>query len=153
MRTSRERTIMVTNPPALQWLCGAMMGLFGLIWGLDLAQNGFNATKTAVCLVVILLWGLVLLWTKMLSVTVNGSEIAVRKMFGLVRFRVDVSQVRRVHTLIIRYPKVRYTMYIRYVRTDEGNFKIRGTMPGSGKLINFLEANLPRECFTLRDLT
>lgn len=153
MRTSRERTIMVTNPPALQWLCGAMMGLFGLIWGLDLAQNGFNATKTAVCLVVILLWGLVLLWTKMLSVTVNGSEIAVRKMFGLVRFRVDVSQVRRVHTLIIRYPKVRYTMYIRYVRTDEGNFKVRSTMTDSGKLINFLEANLPRECFTLRDLT
>lgn len=153
MRTSRERTIMVTNPPALQWLCGAMMGLFGLIWGLDLAQNGFNATKTAVCLVVILLWGLVLLWTKMLSVTVNGREIAVRRMFGLVRFRVDVSQVRRVHTLIIRYPKVRYTMYIRYVRTDEGNFKVRSTMTDSGKLINFLEANLPRECFTLRDLT
>lgn len=144
----------VGMPRFLGHLCGWVVGVFAIPTVIGIA-TGQDPTGWLITLAVLaLLWGLVELWVHTCYIQVNGWMITVRKSFGLVKFKVHISDIRRVENVMANLggsPALRNSNVTVY--TDRGTFKVETLMENSEKMLRYLEENLDPACFTVRDLT
>lgn len=144
----------VRQPKIIVQLCGVLLGAFAIPAVISITQ-GQDPTGWLITLAVLaLLWGLAALWVHTCYIQVNGWMITVRKSFGLVKFKVHISDIRRVENVMANLggsPALRNSNVTVY--TDRGTFKVETLMENSEKMLRYLEENLDPACFTVRDLT
>ena len=156
----------VGMPRFLGCLFDWVVGVFAIPTVIGIA-TGQDPTGWLISLAVFaLIWGLVELWVHTCYIQVNGWMITVSKTFGLVKFKVHISEIRQVYNVManiygrgsimldgawkrrVLWRNSNVTVY-----TDRGTFKVETLMENSEKMLRYLEENLDPACFTVRDLT
>lgn len=139
----RTDNFTVTNPPILFRLCLCIIGIFVIIALVNTAFSPPPHIAMYVCLTIFVFIPaiFVALWTKMFRIKVNGTQICVRRCFGLVRFTFYVSDISIVERKIIetqfgRNEKIK-------IFTSQGKrVPIETLMINSERMIKFIADNV-----------
>ena len=138
-----KKNFIVTNPPAIFWLCLFILVSFVI---LTLAYTIFSPpphTAMYVCFAIIVFipGTIVALWTKAFKITVSGTKISVRKHFGFVHFSFDVSEISEIKWKTV-VTKAIHNEIITIFTSKGKRITVETVMVNSNKMIEFIEKNV-----------
>lgn len=98
-----RRNFKVINPPILFWLCICIRVFFVFLVLLNTIFSPPPHITMYVCITILVFIPgiIVVLWTKTFRIKVNGTQISVRKCFGLDNFSLDVSEIAKVKWKVV----------------------------------------------------
>lgn len=142
-----KKSFTVTQPTMLIWLALILMGVFVAVTVIDMLASGVSIAKLILVTVVIFIpCGLIALWAWLFRIQVEGNVISVRRFFGLINYRFDVSDITVVACKTVKNQIGQNQKITLYTSTGK-KVPIETLMINSEKMIKFIEENVEEEKF------
>lgn len=141
MKSKKEFT--VSNQPMILGLCICIIAIFTVIVLIDTLSSGkLNIVSfICVCLFIFIPAIVVALWAKMFRIQVNYRTISVRKCFGFINYKLDVSEIANIEWKITE-TKYACNEKISAFTIDGKKIPIETLMINSDEFIKYLEENV-----------
>ena len=145
---ARKKGFTLTQPPMLMWMALMIMGFFLVLMVVHtLAASSPDIAMVAVVTIVILIpCTLVILWAKFFRIKVEGTTISVRRFFGIVNYRFDVTDITVVRCKTVQ-SRMGRNQKIKLCTSTGKKIPVETLMINSREMIQFLAENVDKSKF------
>ncbi len=145
---ARKKSFTLTQPPVLMWLALMIMGFFLVLMVVDmLATSSLDIAMAVVITMVILIpCTLIFLWAKFFRIKVEGTTISVRRFFGIVNYRFDVTDITAVRCITVQN-RMGQNQNIKLYTSTGKKVPVETLMVNSEKMNKFIEENVDQSKF------